>query len=432
MAPFSDAAQLRAWLAVEVALAEAEAEAGIIPAEAAADIRAAAGADRFDLVVFREEAERAGNLAIPLVRRLTALVAERNPDSARSVHLGATSQDILDTAVVLQIRDAAAIVTAALTRGVVAAAAIARRHARTPMAGRTWLQQASPVSLGLKAAGWLDMTARCRERLDRAISAAMVLQLGGASGTLAALGDAGPAVADAVARRLSLSVPEMPWHTHRDRLAEVACALGIACGALGKIGRDLTLLGQSEIGEVFEAPSADRGGSSSMPHKQNPVRAVRAVAAATRAPGLVATLLSAMPQEHERAAGGWQAEWDTLPALVGVTIEAAESIAAALEDLTIDEARIRQNLDANGGIALAEALSIALADHLGRTAAMAAVERVSRTAAREHRTLLDVAAEDREITQYLSRDAMARVLNPESFLGAAPVFVERVLRRWNV
>ena len=432
MAPFSDAAQLRAWLAVEVALAEAEAEAGIIPAAAAADIRAAAGADRFDHAALREEAARAGNLAIPLVRRLTALVAERNADSARYVHVGATSQDILDTAVVLQLRDAAAIVTAALTRGVVAAAAIARRHARTPMAGRTWLQQASPVSLGLKAAGWLDMTARCRERLDRAISAAMVLQLGGASGTLAALGDAGPAVADAVARRLSLSVPEMPWHTHRDRLAEVACALGIASGALGKIGRDLTLLGQSEIGEVFESPSADRGGSSSMPHKQNPVRAVRAVAAATRAPGLVATMLSAMPQEHERAAGGWQAVWYTLPELVGVTRDAAESIAAALEDLTIDEARIRQNLDANGGVALAEALSTALAHDLGSTAAMAAVERVSRTAARENRTLLDVAAEDREITQFLSRDAMARVLNPEFFLGAAPIFVERVLRRWNV
>ena len=432
MAPFSEAAPLRAWLAVEVALAEAEAEIGVIPAAAAADIRDVADASRFDLAALNDEALRAGNPVIPMVRRLTALVAERNETSARYVHVGATSQDILDTAVVLQLRDASSAVTASMTRGVVAAAAIARRHARTPMAGRTWLQQASPVTLGLKAAGWLDMAARCRERLARTVDAAMVVQFGGASGTLAALGDAGPAVADALARRLSLSVPEMPWHTQRDRLADVAAALAIACGALGKIGRDLALLGQSEIGEVFETPATGRGGSSSMPHKQNPVRAVRAVAAATRAPALAATMIAAMPQEHERAAGGWQAEWDTLPALVSLTGDAADSIAAALEDVTVNESRIRQNLAANGGVALAEALSIALADRMGRTAAMAAVERVSRTAVHDGRLLGDVAAADPEISQYLNRDAIERALDPDRFLGAAPMFVERVLKRWNV
>jgi 3-carboxy-cis,cis-muconate cycloisomerase len=430
--PFSDAAQLQSLLDVEAALAGAAADAGLIRSSSADHIRSAARPNQFDMAVLRLEAAHAGNLVIPLVRRLTSLVAAEHPESAGDVHRGATSQDILDTALVLQLRAAAAIVHEALSRAVSGAARIAREHATTTMVGRTWLQQASPVTLGLKAAGWLDMIGRCRERVARATESAMVVQLGGASGTLAALGEAGPRVAEAFARRLSLSVPEMPWHAARDRLADVACALGVTCGALGKIGRDLTLLAQTEVGEVFETPSADRGGSSSMPHKQNPVRAVRAIAAATRAPGLVATLLAAMPQEHERGAGGWQAEWDTWPPLVDTTIDAAAAMADALENVTVDAARMRANLDCDGGVAMAEALSTALLDRMGRAEAMALVTRVSGVARRARRPLADVATEDPEIARLLPREAITHALAPEHFLGQASLLIERVLRRWSV
>ena len=263
-----------------------------------------------------------------------------------------------------------------------ASAALAREHAATPMPGRTWLQHASPTTFGLKAAGWLDMLGRSRERITDSVDRALVVQLGGAAGTLASLGKDGPAVTDAVARQLGLRVPAMPWHSHRDRIVEVAAAFGIACGALGKIGRDLTLLAQSEVAEAFETPSS-RGGSSSMPHKQNPVRAVTAIAAAIRAPGLVATMIAAMPQEHERAAGGWQAEWETLADLVRVTLESAGAIADTLGDLQLDPAAMREHLGLHGGVAMAEALAAVLMEHLSRTDAMAHVERLSRVAVRD-------------------------------------------------
>lgn len=427
---FSGHAALQAMLDVEVALAAAQAELGVVPEAAAAAIARAARLERFDLAALESAALRAGNLAIPLVERLTELVAAEAEGAARHVHRGATSQDVMDTALVLQLRAAAAVHAELLTRAARACAALAREHAATPMPGRTWLQQASPVTFGLKAAGWLDMIARCRERSAQAFDGAMVVQLGGASGTLAALGERGPDVAEALARRLSLRAPEIPWHSLRDRIAEVGCALGVACGALGKIGRDLTLLSQTEVGEVFETPAAGRGGSSSMPHKQNPVRAVRLVAAATRAPGLVATLLSAMPQEHERAAGGWQAEWETLPGLVRLALDSARTAAEALENLTVDPARMRANLQARGGAALAEGLAVALVAHLDRGQAIAAVARACRAADESGRPLVEAAAADPEISRHMTRDAIARALSPDHFLGAAPVFVDRVLRRF--
>ena len=267
---------LQALLDVEVALAVAEVEAGVIPASCLPDIRAVARAELYDGAALAGEAARDGNVVIPLVRKLTEAVGARNAESARYVHRGATSQDIMDTALVLQLRAAGKTIEDSLTRAMTAAAALAREHALTPMPGRTWLQHASPTTFGLKAAGWLDMLGRCRVRLHDAVDRAQVVQLGGASGTLASLGDAGPAVAEAMARELALRVPSMPWHTQRDRIAEVSAAFGIACGALGKVGRDLTLLGQSEVAETL---ADGGGGSSSMPHKQNPVRAVTAVAA---------------------------------------------------------------------------------------------------------------------------------------------------------
>ncbi len=429
MAPIWDREYLQALLDVEVALAVAEAEAGVIPASCVADIRAAARAEAFDAAALAAEAAGAGNVVIPLVRKLTEAVAARNPESARYVHRGATSQDIMDTAVVLRLRAAGALLVADLTRAMHASAALAREHAATPMPGRTWLQHASPTTFGLKAAGWLDMLGRSRERITDSVDRALVVQLGGAAGTLASLGKDGPAVTDSLARQLGLRVPAMPWHSHRDRIVEVAAALGIACGALGKIGRDLTLLAQSEVAEVFEKPSS-RGGSSSMPHKQNPVRAVTAVTAAIRAPGLVATMVAAMPQEHERAAGGWQAEWETLADLLRVTQESVDAIANTLGDVQLDPTAMREHLGLHGGVAMAEGLAAALMEHLSRTDAMAHVERLSRVAVRDRRPLRELASADPEVSRWLSPDAIEHALAPENFLGSAPLFVARVLKQW--
>jgi len=429
MASLRDPEYLQALLDVEVALAIAEAEAGVIPASCIPDIEAAAKAGNFDCAAMTAAAATDGNIVIPLVKKLTELVAAINPESARYVHRGATSQDIMDTALVLQLRAAGSALHETLTRVMRTSATHARAHALTPMPGRTWLQHASPTTFGLKAAGWLDMIGRSRDRLDSAIQGALVVQLGGASGTLASLGIDGPAVTAAFARQLKLSVPEMPWHTHRDRIADVSAALGIVCGSLGKIGRDLTLLAQSE---VAEATDGGGGGSSSMPHKQNPVRAVTATTAALRAPGLVATMLSAMPQEHERAAGGWQAEWLTLSELIVITRQSADAIAGALGDLRVDASAMRGNLAIHGGVAMAEGLSTALAAHMSRRDAMGLVEKLVHMANRERRSLREVATGDPEVSRWLSAVEVERALNPENFLGSTGVFVERVLQHWEM
>lgn len=430
MSAFIDPGFLQALLDVELALAAAEAEAGVIPQSCVADIQAAARAELYDAATLSAQSATDGNIVIPLVRQLTALVQAKNEASSRHVHRGATSQDIIDTAMVLQLREAHEMLDASLTAAMSAAARFAREHAATPIAGRTWLQHASPSTFGLKAAGWLDSLGRAHERVEESIDRALVLQLGGASGTLAALGSAGPAVAEAMARRLGLRVPDMPWHTHRDRIAEAASAFGITCGVLGKIGRDLILLAQSEVREATEGDGG--GGSSSMPHKQNPVRPVIAVTAATRAPGLVSTMLSAMPQEHERAAGGWQAEWPALRELMAITLDAAAAIAASLEHLRVDATMMRVHLDAYGGIAMAEGLSTALLPHVSRKEAMQIVERLCRSAERDGRTLREVAAADPDVRRCLSYDQITHALSPDNFLGSASTFVARVLQRWSL
>jgi len=320
------------------------------------------------------------------------------------------------------------IIVGHLERAALAAARHARAHIATPMPGRTWLQQATPTTFGLKAAGWLDGLTRVGEGLQSALTDALVLQFGGACGTLAALGDRGPAVAEALGARLHLKVPALPWHTHRDRLARLACALGVATGTLGKVGRDLGLLAQTEVSEAYE-PSTDTGGSSTMPHKRNPVRAAIAVAAAVRAPGLVATVLSAMPQEHERGLGGWQAEWEVVPELVLVAGDAAAAVAGALDALIVDAARMRANLDLTHGLVMAEAVVMRLAPDLGRAVAHERVGAACRRALTEGRSLCDVLADDAVVTRVLDRHEIERTLSPEAYLGASRTFVENTLAR---
>jgi 3-carboxy-cis,cis-muconate cycloisomerase len=430
MEAFTPESQWQSLLDVEAALAAAEADAGVIPAWCVADIRAAARADQFDLAALTSESTLAGNIVIPLVKQLREAVRARRADAAQYVHYGATSQDILDTALVLELRAASSLIDDALARAMAGTALHARAHATTAMAGRTWLQQASPTTFGLKAAGWLDSLGRGRQRLQAAMTGALVVQLGGASGTLASLGDAGSAVMEAFARHLELGVPDMPWQSQRDRIVHVAAALGIACGVTGKIGRDLVLLAQTEVGEVRERGMPGEGTSTAMPHKQNPVRAVTAIAGAIRAPQLVATMLAAMPQEHERAAGGWQAEWATMPELVRVTHESCDATAQALSQIEVDVARMRDNLQARGGLALSEALVSALSGQVSRPDAAAIVERLCRAAAAEQRTLHEVAIHDANVRQALSPPQIESALTPEHYLGSAAAFIDRVLRKW--
>ena len=428
-AALSDEARLQAMLDVEVALAESESDLGLIPMDALAAIRDAGKASLYDIAALAEEATRAGNLAIPLVKVLTKQVATASADAARFVHMGATSQDIIDTGLVLQLKKAIPPISARLDRAATAAARHARTHAATPMIGRTWMQQAVPVTFGLKAAGWLEALRRVRHRLDADLEAALLLQFGGAAGTLASLGRDGPEVARVLGYRLGLRVPDMPWHAHRDRLIALATTLGLAVGVLGKIARDLALMGQTEIGEAFEAPAAGRGGSSTMPHKRNPVSASVALASATRAPGLVATLLAAMGQEHERGLGGWQAEWETLPELVRVAGGAARSIADALDGLVVDVERMRANIEVTGGLVLAEAVSATLGSRLGKAKAHELVEAACRKAVSEKRPLGAVLAEDPQISRSLSPDEIEVLMMPEAYLGSSAEFVQRVLAR---
>ena len=414
-------------LDVETALAEAEAAIGVIPRQAARSIRACARADGLDEALIESEAKRDGNAAIPLIRQLTARVASSDPAAVRYVHWGATSQDIIDTALVLQLRAAVPAVIADLSRGADAAADHAERHVKTTMVGRTWLQQATPITFGLKAAGWCDSLDRATDHLESALVNASVVQFGGASGTLAALGDRGPEVAAGLGQTLGLSVPPIPWHAHRERLASLACALGVATGATGKIGRDLGLLAQTEVGEAHE-PDTSAGGSSTMPHKQNPVRATIAIAAAIRAPGLVSTILSAMLQEHERGLGGWQAEWDTIPELVSIAGEAAGAIAGALETLVVDPDRMRENVNKTGGLILAEAVAMRLAPEMGKREAHAAIKRASQRAIGGE-SFADVLASEPAVSAILNRSDIEKALSPDAYLGSTEAFVTAVLGR---
>ena len=420
----SDRAWLQAMLEVETSLAEVEGELGVIPRQAVAAIQAAAQADRFDLGALATTGARDGNLAIPLVRQLTQAVEAIDRDAARYVHWGATSQDIIDTGLVLQLQGAVPPIIRYLDRAAAAAAAHARRYVDSPMPGRTWLQQSTPITFGVKAAGWLDALSRQRNALADALEQARVLQFGGASGTLASLGEHGAAVTERLASRLALRTPAMPWHAYRDRLTCFACALGVTCGTLGKIGRDVSLLAQTEVGEVAEGRS---GGSSAMPHKKNPVGASVAVAASIRAPGLVATMLAAMPQEHERGLGGWQAEWATLPELVLLTAGSSRAIATVVESLEIDKARMRANLESSDGLIMSENVAMALAAHVGRSEAHEIVELAARRAGNGGGTFIDALAADPVVTRYLTRQDLERHLSPEPYLAAARALVERVV-----
>jgi len=419
-----DAVSGRAWLAAMLAaergLARAGATAGIVPSDAAAAIDAACSAETFDWDDLLAEGRRSGNPAEPLVR---ALVDRVGDERGRWVHLGATSQDVMDTAAMLVCRGALELVLGYVDRDAAACAALARHHRDTPMAGRTLLQHAVPTTFGLKAAGWLDGLLDARARL-RDLRGGLTAQLGGAAGTLSALGDRGPELAALYAAELDLEEPTLPWHANRVRIAELGAALEIASGVTAKIALDLELLAQTEVGEVREGVG---GPSSAMPHKQNPVGAILARACAALTSGHASVLRASLVGEHERAAGAWQAEWDALSGALATAGGSAAALAEALEGLEVDAGRMRANLDLTRGGIVAERVAVLLAERLGRQASRSLVREASARTAASGSSLGDELA---GLDSGLTDDELAAALDPETYLGAAGALVDRALARY--
>jgi 3-carboxy-cis,cis-muconate cycloisomerase/3-oxoadipate enol-lactonase len=424
----SDRAFLQAMLDAERALAVASARAGVVPDQAAAAIAAVCHAARFDPDDLGRRALEAGNPVVPLVGDLTgAVAAEAGSEAARWVHHGATSQDIMDTAASLVAARALRPVLDDLDRAAETCARLADLHRGTVMVGRTLGQQALPTTFGLKAAGWLAALDEAAGGLAAVRQNRLAAQLGGAAGTLASLGPAGVEVARAYAEELGLAEPVLPWHTNRVRVAELAAALGVAAGVLSKIALDVTLLAQTELGEVAEAAGEGRGGSSTLPHKRNPVGAVLVAAATRRVPGLVATLLGTMAQEQERATGAWHAEWEPLAELLRLVGGAAHRIRERLGGLEVHPDRMRENLAATGGLLLAEHVAAELAGPVGRVGAQELIGRLAREAADTGTPWRAVLLADPTVRQHLDEADIDRLLDPDGYLGAAEQLIDRAL-----
>lgn len=420
---FSDESVLQAMLEFEVALARAEALHSLIPAEAADAIAVAARSGNFDIPALADAAFRAGTPAIPLVKMLTEQVRKSDAKAAGFVHWGATSQDVADTAMSLLLKRAEPILSSDLLRLEKALHTLTERHKDSVILGRTLLQPAPPVTFGLKAAGWLASVCRGRRRLQKAFRSAAVLQFGGASGTLASLGDRGIPVAAALSADLGFgeALPT-PWHTQRDQLATLICACGVLTGSLGKMARDLSLLMQSEVEEAAEPGGNGRGGSSTMPNKRNPTACSLTLAAAHRVPGLVASFLSAMLQEHERGVGGWQAEWPVVAAVIQSTGVAIASMAEVAEGLSVDTPKMRRNIENTNGAIFAERAMMLLAAKLGRDVAHKVVEAAVRKSVEDGRHLAAVLAEIPEVTAHLGSEELKQLEAPEQYLGSAEAF----------
>ncbi len=423
---FDDRACLQGMLDFEAALARAQANTGVIPATAAETIAAACEAGLYDIAAIGKAATLAGNPAIPLVKALTAWVAAHDPEAAKWVHYGATSQDVIDSGHAQQYRAAWALILKRSAKLTHALAGLARAHRDTPMIGRTFLQHAVPISFGLKAAQWLDPLVAFHDEFM--IHGQSAHQLGGAAGTLASLGDRAEAVLQEFNRTMpSIGAVLVPSHSNRRRPASIATQLGLLCGHLGKLALDIALMAQTEIGELAEPEAPGKGGSSAMPHKRNPVLCTLILAAAKRAPGLVSTMLVAMPQEHERAMGGWHAEWRTMAELFTLAGTALGQAVTLAEGLQVFPERMRRNLDLTNGLVMAERVSLALAATFGRAEAHHLLEAASKTCLASGRHLRDVLADDPALAGSLDVAALDALFDPVSYRGATDAIIDRIL-----
>jgi len=423
LAATGDRAWVQAMLDVEAALARVEARHGVIPKEAASAIAAHCDASLMDLSELGHAARAGGNPVIPLVATLRAAV---RPPASDWVHWGATSQDVLDTAAMLIVARSLPLIDADLAQLAAGCAALAEAHRSTPMVGRTLLQHALPTTFGQKVAGWLVAVLDARARLG-ALAPRLAVQLGGAAGTLASLGDAGTAILGALAEELGLAEPVLPWHTDRTRVAEVATALGLVSGTGAKIAWDVALMMQTEVGEVQEPGAPGRGGSSTLPHKRNPVGAAAVEAAERHATALVGILLAGMVQEHERAVGAWQAEWQALGSLLWLSGGIAARVRETVVGLEVSTDAMARNLARTGGVLLSERVVVALSPITGRETAVDAVRRAAERCPGSGRPFADELLDEPAVRDHLSAADVDGLLDPRGYLGSAERFVDRAL-----
>ncbi len=423
---FSDENRVQCYLDIEAALALVQARLGLIPQRAADEITAKCTLDIIDMEKLKSQTELIGYPVLPVVQQLVAVCADHLGEYC---HWGATTQDITDTATIMQIRQALSLVEDDLVAISGHLADLARRYRDTPMAGRSNLQQAVPITFGYKVATWLSAIERHLQRLAELRPRVLVGEFGGAAGTLASLGADGLEVQAGLMTELGLGQPDIAWHTARDRIAEVGCFLGLVTGTLGKIATDVKLLMQTEVGEVFEPYAKDRGSSSTMPQKRNPISCNYIHACMAMVRQLVAALLEAMVEDHERSTGPWEIEWIAVPEIFLLTAGALQQARSLLAGLEVDAARMRANLEITQGLISTEAVMMGLAPHLGRQRAHDLVYDISRQASVSGRPLLDLLAENEEIGASLDRAALAKLLDPAEYLGLSGVMVDRVLGR---
>lgn len=420
---FEDAALLARYTEVEVALARVQGRLGVIPAQAAQEIAAKCDAAKLDMARLKQETEVVGYPILPLVRQLAAQCG----DAGKFLHWGATTQDIMDTAVVLQVRDAFALIEKDIAELQTTLVRQAKRYRDTPMAGRTHLQQALPITFGYKLAIWLAMLDRHAERLQQLKPRVLVGQFAGAAGTLASLGDQGLAVQKALMEELRLAQPAATWHAARDGFAEAVNFLGLLTGSLGKIACDMMLLASTEVGEVSEPFVQGRGASSTMPQKRNPISSELILACAKAVRQHAGLMLDALVQDLERATGPWHAEWIALPEAFLLTGGALHQAKFMLAGLQVDATRMKKNLDMTHGLIVAEAVMMGLAAHLGRNEAHDIVYDACRAVAEQGGNLADALAKVPEVAKHLDRAALERLTDPANYLGASQEMVDRVL-----
>ena len=423
---FLDQTRVAIYLDIEAALARVEARLGIIPAAAADEISAQAKVEYIDMELLRRRTEVVGSPVIPVVEQL---VARCTNDLGQYVHWGATTQDVTDTATVIQVREALTLIDSDLRAISDSFAKLARRYRDTPMAGRSMLQHAVPITFGLKAAEVLAAIERHRERLSQLQSRVLVGQFGGAVGTLASLGARGLDVQRELMKELQLGEPEIAWHTHRDAFAEIGGFLAMVTSTFAKFATDIKLMMQTEVGEASEPAEAGRGSSSTMPQKRNPVACNFIIACAALTRQNAAALFESMVQDHERASGPWLVEWVALPEIFLAASGALHHAGNLAAGLHIDEKRMRENLDATGGLISSEAVMMALAPHLGRDRAHELVSEISRGAIEQKQLFLDLLATDPEVSKHLDRASLEKLVDPANNLGLSGEMVERLLAK---
>jgi 3-carboxy-cis,cis-muconate cycloisomerase len=421
---WSDGNRIQKYLDFEAALARAQAKLGIIPKEACAEILKHCKVDQFDIEKLKRETERIGYPVLPVVAQLVDLC---EGDLGEWCHWGATTQDITDTATIMQIRESLAIIEQDIDAISDALAALARKYRDTPMAGRSNLQQAVPITFGYKCATYLAAFERHKERLRQLRERVLVFEFGGAAGTLSSLGKDGLRTQVELARELDLKQPEIAWHTVHDRIAEVGCFLGLVTGTCGKIAFDVKLMMQTEVEEVFEPFHEGRGSSSTMPQKRNPISCVYITAQTAVVRQQVAALLNAMEQDHERSTGQWEIEWIVLPEIFVITAGALAQTRFLVSGLQVDEKRMRANLDLTKGLIVSEAVMMGLGPHLGRQYAHDLVYDICRQVAATGRPLAELLAENAEISRHMSKAELAKLCDPANYLGQAGEMVDRVL-----